>query len=235
MKKTNRKLFPFILLAVLLCAALIAASAALWPWFSSLSTEAGQEELRAFVSSMGVLGWAVMLGLQVLQIVVAVIPGEPVEILMGALYGAWGGFLTCELGVLIGSCGVFYAVRALGTPLVRAVFGEEKLRSFAFLQNTQKLEALTFLLFFIPGTPKDVLTYVAGLTPIRPLRFLGIALFARIPSILSSTWGGSSLAEGDWVKSLLIFAVVGSVSLIGIWAHKKLMERIHRKEGPTEA
>ena len=180
MKKTNRKLFPFILLAVLLCAALIAASAALWPWFSSLSTEAGQEELRAFVSSMGVLGWAVMLGLQVLQIVVAVIPGEPVEILMGALYGAWGGFLTCELGVLIGSCGVFYAVRALGTPLVRAVFGEEKLRSFAFLQNTQKLEALTFLLFFIPGTPKDVLTYVAGLTPIRPLRFLGIALFAEM-------------------------------------------------------
>lgn len=231
MKKitVTRKTLLLVTAALLLLAIMTAVTIWLWPWFSALSTPEGQQQLQSFVSGLGFGGWLFMLGLQVLQIVIAVIPGEPIEIIMGMLYGAWGGFLTCELGVLAGSLLVFWAVRLIGPPLVQAVFGEEKLKSYAFLQNTGRLELISFILFFIPGTPKDILTYVAGLTPISPLRFLGIASFARIPSILSSTYAGSTLAKGDWMAGLIIFVVVGAISLFGILIHKKLMARLHHK------
>ncbi|MCI8622501.1 MAG: TVP38/TMEM64 family protein [Provencibacterium sp.] len=225
----NRKIILLGAAALLLAAAMTAATVWLWPWFSTLSTPEGQQQLQDWIGGLGLKGWLIMLGLQILQIVVAVIPGEPIEVVMGVLYGAWGGFLTCELGVLAGSLLVFGAVRLLGAPLVRAVFGEDKLKSYAFLQNTQKLELITFILFFIPGTPKDVLTYVAGLTSIRPLRFLFLSSFARIPSILSSTYAGSTLAKGQFAAGFVIFAVVGAISLLGILIHKKLMARINRE------
>lgn len=226
----NKKDILLAIVVLLLAAAIAAATIWLWPWFANLSTPEGQQQLQELVSRLGLGGWLLMLGLQLLQIVVAVIPGEPIEILMGMLYGAWGGFLTCELGVLTGSLLVFFAVRLLGAPLVRRIFGEEKLQKYTFLQNTERLELLTFILFFIPGTPKDILTYVAGLTRISPLRFLGISAFARIPSILSSTYAGSTLAKGDWLAGLIIFAAVGAISLTGILIHKKLMMRIGRRQ-----
>lgn len=226
----NKKDILLAIVVLLLAAAIAAATIWLWPWFANLSTPEGQQQLQELVSRLGLGGWLLMLGLQLLQIVVAVIPGEPIEILMGMLYGAWGGFLTCELGVLTGSLLVFFAVRLLGAPLVRRIFGEEKLQKYTFLQNTERLELLTFILFFIPGTPKDILTYVAGLTRISPLRFLGISAFARIPSILSSTYAGSTLAKGDWLAGLIIFAAVGAISLTGILIHKKLMTRIGRRQ-----
>lgn len=228
-KTANRKKILLGIAFLLLLAVMTAATIWLWPHFAALSTPEGQQRLQSFVSGLGFGGWLIMLGLQILQIVVAVIPGEPIEIMMGMLYGAWGGFLTCELGVLAGSLLVFWAVRMIGSPLVQAIFGEEKLKSYAFLQNTNRLELITFILFFIPGTPKDILTYVAGLTAISPLRFLGIASFARIPSILSSTYAGSTLAKGEWLAGLIIFAAVGIISLLGILLHKKLMAKLHRK------
>lgn len=225
----NKKTILLGAAVLLLAAAMTAAAIWLWPWFSTLSTPEGQQRLQNWIGGLGLKGWLIMLGLQILQIVVAVIPGEPIEVVMGMLYGVWGGFLTCELGVLTGSLLVFWAVRLLGAPLVRAIFGEDKLKSYAFLQNTQKLELVTFILFFIPGTPKDVLTYVAGLTPIRPLRFLLLSSFARVPSILSSTYAGSTLAKGQFIVGLAIFAAVGAISLLGIFIHKKLMARINRE------
>lgn len=227
--KADKKDILLVIAVLLLACGLIALTIWLWPWFKNLSTPQGQQQLQELAGGLGFGGWLLMVGLQLLQIIVAVIPGEPVEVLMGMLYGAWGGFLTCEVGVLAGSLLVFYAVRLLGAPLVRRIFGEDKLQKYTFLQDTERLELLTFILFFIPGTPKDILTYVAGLTRISPLRFLGISAFARIPSILSSTYAGSTLAKGEWLRGLVIFAAVGAVSLIGIWAHKRLMAKIGKK------
>lgn len=204
------------------------------PMIRLLSQPDGQHQFQVWIDSLGLWGWFVLLGIQVLQIIVAFIPGEPVEIVSGMLYGAIGGFLTCELGILLGSVAIFYAVRAFGRPLITAFIPEEKLASYSFLHNTKKLERLTFLLFFLPGTPKDVLTYVAGLTPISPLKFLAIATFARIPSVFSSTLAGSTMVEGNWEMTVLIFLVTGAISLLGIWAHNRLMAKANREGKPTQ-
>ena len=157
-----------------------------------------------------------MLFIQILQVFVAFIPGEPVEILMGVMYGTVGGLLLSLLGCAIGSVMVFLTVRKFGQPLFELFFNKKHLDRFAFLRNSKKLELFTFILFFIPGTPKDVLTYFAPLTPIDTRVFILITIFARIPSIITSTYVGSSILEGNLLKTLLIFAATAVIGIAGI-------------------
>ena len=100
-------------------------------------------------------------------------------------------------------------------------FPEEKIHNLPILNNPERLEQITLLLFLIPGTPKDILTYAAGLTDIPAKRFLLIATFARIPSIVTSVWAGASLRAGNWIISILLFTAAALIGLGGIWIHKK--------------
>ena len=170
---------------------------------------------------------------QELQVVVAMIPGEPVEILAGLLYGPLWGTLSCMLGILIGSLIVYFLVRRLGMPIVSIFMDPDKFQNLWLLKDERRFERISFLLFFIPGTPKDLLTWAAGFVRINPLRFFLIATVARLPSILSSTLAGASLISGDFLTTVIIFAVTGCVSLIGVLLHKKLGEK-KTEENPKE-
>lgn len=225
----ERKLSPWQIAALVLVAAvLIGVTIAAFPFISSLTKPENLENFKQTLRSLGAGGFFIILGLQVLQVVVAVLPGEPIELLAGAMFGTWGGLFTCYLGLLIGTGGIFLAVKKFGYPLLTKFVSEEKLQSYRFLNNTARLETLIFLLFFIPGTPKDVLTYVAGITPIKLGRFLFLSLFARIPSVVSSTFVGSSFIEGDVLTSVLVFAGVGVIGIAGIFVHKKIMANLQK-------
>ena len=150
------------------------------------------------------------------------IPGEPIEILAGILYGPLWGTLTCMLGIFIGSIIVYLLVRKLGMPIVSIFIDPEKFQNLRILQDERRFERIAFLLFFIPGTPKDLLTWAAGLIHIRPLRFFILSTIARLPSILTSTLAGTTLLSGDFSTTVLIFVVTGCISMVGLWAHKKL-------------
>ncbi len=205
------------------------------PFILSLNDTAEREKLRASLQGQGVLGWLTLLGIQVMQIVVAIIPGEPIEVLAGVIYGTFGGLLTCLLGVVIGTTGIFFLTRWLGYSFVSTFIKKEKFQKMKFLQNTKRLELVTFILFFIPGTPKDVLTYFAGLTPIKPLRFILIATLARIPSVITSTYAGSILLEGDIWKFVIIYGATAVVAGIGILINRLIMKRLEKKEGEAAA
>lgn len=194
----------------------------LWPWRGAITDPVQRQEFQVWLSSLGIRGWFIFMALQIIQIVIAVIPGEPVELLAGILYGGWGGLASCLAGVWLGEAAVFYLVRRFGYPLVSSFFSEDKLKSLPIFKNPSRLEQLVFILFLIPGTPKDILTYAAGLTDINPTRFLVLSTFARIPSIITSVFVGANIRKGNWLVSVLLFAVAGLLGLFGIWIHKKL-------------
>ena len=228
--QTALKIFVLILAAA-------ALGAILWkalPWFLSLKDEGPRQEFQRWLDSFGIWGVFVILGIQILQIVVAVLPGEPIELLSGILYGTFGGFLLCMVGLGIGTTVVFFTVKRLGRPFVEKLFSAEKVSRLGFLQSEQKLEMLFFLLFFIAGTPKDILTYVAPLTRIHPRSFLLLSLLARIPSVISSTYAGASLSEGDWVRTLVVFAVTGALGICGILFNQKFMDKMNRRRQEKE-
>ncbi len=202
-------------------------------WF--LRFKGDPEAFTAFVESYGWAGRLVALGLQLLQVFISVIPGELVEIGLGYAYGALEGTLLCLGGVAIGSSLIFLLVKRWGVRLVELFIPREKIDQLRFINSEKKLKRLLFLLFFIPGTPKDLLTYFAGLTRIQLHEFLIITLIARIPSVISSTVGGNMIQEKDYLKAVLLFAVTGAVSVAGIALYNLIVKKRAEKEDKINA
>ena len=182
------------------------------------------DRLREFLNTYGWKGRFILLGLQCLQVVVAFIPGEIIELGAGYAYGAFQGLLICLVGVALSSSIIFLLVKKIGTPMVEMFISREKMKQLAFLNDEHKLKRLTFWLFFIPGTPKDVLTYFVGLTDMSLLQFLFITLIARIPSVVSSTVCGQMLGDKDYVTAAIVFAATGIISIIGYYLYNRFVE-----------
>ena len=174
------------------------------------------DKFKAFIDSCGVFGVLVMIAMMMIQLVIAFIPGEPFELMAGVMYGWFGGLLISLFAAFIGSSIIFLLVRKLGHKITDKFFSEEKMSKYKFLNTAHNRNKLLFIIFLIPGTPKDLLTYVAPLTPIKYKDYIFITTIARIPSIISSTLAGGSLIDGDVHITLIIYAVTFALTIIGV-------------------
>jgi uncharacterized membrane protein YdjX (TVP38/TMEM64 family) len=190
-------------------------------WLSSFS----REDFRDYVRSFGALAPAVMLGLQILQVFIALIPGELVESAAGFILGPWLGTLVCYLGIALASALILTLTRRYGVKLVEVFISREKINELRFLSTEQKRNALIFLLFFIPGTPKDLLTYFVGLTDIKLGTFLLLSMVARIPSVLTSTFGGHLLGEARYIGAVILYGITGLLSLLGMLGYNHYLKK----------
>ena len=181
------------------------------------------EKFRLWVDSHGLWGRLAFLGMMLLQIFVAIIPGEPLEIGAGYAFGAVEGTLLCLLGAGIGSCLVFLFVRRFGVKAVEVFIPQEKIASLKFLQNTRRVYLFMTVVFLLPGTPKDALCYCAGLTSIRFSHFLVISSICRLPSVITSVVGGNALGSGDWQAAIWIFLVTMAVSILGLLLYNRIL------------
>lgn len=229
-RKNNKKDFIKFIVFGIFILLIIGITIWLLPWIISLKDEEARATLQEFIYSKGFGGVFILLGIQILQVIVAFIPGEPIEVISGLLYGTWGGYFICTIGMLIGTVLIYYTVRLLGFSFVDKLTGGGKLNKFKFLKDTKKLEVITFILFFIPGTPKDLLTYFMPFTKIKPLSFFTIVTVARIPSIISSTFAGASIGDGKWIQSIVIFAIIGVVGILGIIFNERFVKSINTKK-----
>ncbi len=215
-RKIKIKIFK-ITLTLLVIALFIGITIYLFPVIKNLSTTQGQIEFKQKVESSGTWGLMALFGLQVAQIFLIIVPGEPIEILAGMCYGGiWGAvFIMISAGII--STIIFLLVRKFGRKFVYDFCDKEKVAKIEnnkLFQNPKKIEIIMLILFLIPGTPKDLLVYVAGLLPIKPLRFILISTFARFPSVITSTLAGENLAIGDWKMSIILY--VGILLLVAI-------------------
>ena len=183
------------------------------------------EQFRAWVDGHGAWGPLAYAAMVVLQVLVAIIPGEPLEIAGGYAFGAWEGLLLCLIGAAIGSAIIFFFVKLLGVKMVEAFISREKINSLKFIKSSRRLNLLMFILFFIPGTPKDLFTYFAGLTPMKLHTFLMISTIARIPSVITSTIGGHALGTQQYVFAAVVFAITIIISLIGILIYRRISKQ----------
>ena len=192
---------------------------------------ARQPELfRAWVEQRGLWGKIAYVGMVFLQVLVAVIPGEPLEICGGYAFGAFWGTVLCLLGAMLGSVAVFAFVRRFGQPLVEVFFSREKLDSLRFLHSSPKRNALFWLIFTVPGTPKDLLCYFAGLTDLPWRTWLLISSVGRIPSIVTSTIGGDALGVQNYQFALIAFGVTLAISGVGLLIYRAVCRRHKEKK-----
>jgi uncharacterized membrane protein YdjX (TVP38/TMEM64 family) len=182
-----------------------------------------REAIRAWIQARGAWGPLAFIGLQVVQVVVFVIPGEFAELAGGYTFGFWLGTLYAVLGIALGSLVNFYAGRLLGRPFVESLFKREKIEEIERLTGTGKGAAGFFLLFVIPGIPKDILCYAAGISGLGFPQFLGVSMAGRLPGILGSAYVGSAAYAGSWKAALVVLFAAAFLFALGVI----FRERIH--------
>ena len=183
------------------------------------------ERFRAWVDASGIWGRVLFVGMVVLQVVVAFIPGEPVELAAGYAFGFWEGSALTMAGFLLGSWLVFALVRKFGVKLVEVFFHKNKIAELRFLQNPRKAKIIAFLLMLIPGTPKDFLSYFAGLTPLTLSQWLRIVALARIPSLVTSSLTGAAAGKENYILSGVMLAVTLIISIAGILYYRHICKQ----------
>lgn len=203
----------------------------IWPYIGMLFEPDGLEKALNEVRGDGFVGVLMLLGLQFLQIVVAFIPGEAVQVAAGALYGPWLGALVVLVGCVFSSAFVFVLVSKLGAPFVHAMVPAKYIDKLSAFEQSSKFDTIVFILFLIPGMPKDVFTYIVPLTKMPLGKFLVITNVGRIPGIILSTYAASGLVNGQIMESIIIFAVAAVVAVLAIVFSEKIMNRLGDKLG----
>lgn len=170
--------------------------------------------VRAFVSDHAFVSRLVMLGINIVQVLLAFLPGEPVELASGYAFGFWEGTALCLVASGLATSMIYWATRRWGWKLVGLFFDRSLFDRFSWLKSAKRLELIMFIVFLIPGTPKDFLTYFAGLTNMRFPPVVLIATFGRIPSIVTSTIAASAVGSGNW--PLVACTLVASAFLLAV-------------------
>lgn len=206
----------------------------IWPYIHEAFESGGLSRVIDDVRNAGPLGFLILLAMQFMQIVVAFIPGEVVQMAAGMMYGPWLGAAVVLLGCIISSAFVFAVVHRLGAPFVRDMVPTKYLDKFNAFEESGKLSIVVFILFLIPAMPKDTFTYLVPLTNMRMRDFLVLSNVGRIPGIVISTYAANGLVDGNITQSIIIFAVVAVIAIVAIVFRDKIMNLFHHDKGEND-
>lgn len=187
--------------------------------------------LVVWINEAGIWGRILFMLLNTLQVLLAVIPGGPFEVTAGALFGPLIGTIMCDVAMSVGGVITFLFVKKFGIKFIELFTTREKIESVKFLHSNNKSITLLFLFFLLPGTPKDLICYVAGLTDVKLSTWVFINLVGRFPAILLSALGGSALGEQRYGIFIAVFAIIIILYIVGSYLYKRLN---HNHENGTK-
>ncbi len=200
-------------------------------WLTRFLLRGGSvESFKELIKSYGSLGWLVAFGIQVLQVIVSPIPGEVVELGMGICFGWFWGAVLCLVGSALGSVIIMLIVKKVGIKMVQLFVSVDKINELRFINSERKLNSLVFILYVLPGTPKDPLIFFFGLTRIGIIEFTVISTLARIPSVITSTVGGKLFIDGHLIGAVVVIAVTAVISLAGMILYQRILRRIRNRK-----
>lgn len=183
------------------------------------------EKFRAWLDAKGAAAPLLFIAVRTLQTVVKIIPAEPLEIGAGYAFGTWVGCFYCMVGTFLGSLIIIGLTRKFGIKLVNLFVPQSKIESFGFLKQAEKVSALLFVIYLIPATPKDVITYLVGVLPVGIPSFMVLTTIARFPAIISSTICGSALGDRNWWLVIGVYAATVVLGALGMFVYKRWMAK----------
>lgn len=187
-----------------------------------------KKSLSRFLVSFGPYSAAAFTLLQALQVVIAPIPGELTGVVGGYLYGTAFGFLLSTLGLTLGSWAAFELARILGRPFVERLVKKEIIEKFNFVTTNTGITTC-FLLFLLPGFPKDSLCYVLGLSRMELSTFLIISTLGRMPGTYLLTLQGASLRSHEYSMAVIVAVIFVVVIFFGYVYRHSLFNWIVRR------
>ncbi len=181
------------------------------------------DKLGKFLESLGPYSPAVFVLLQVLQVIAAPVPGELTGVAGGYVYGETFGFILSTVGLALGTWIAFELASILGRPFVERFVSQDVLHKFDFL-TTNTGATICFLLFLIPGFPKDYLCYLLGLSRMKLGTFLLVSIIGRIPGTYLLTVQGAKFRDQQYYE-VVIFAVVSAAILLAAYLYRNKIYR----------
>jgi uncharacterized membrane protein YdjX (TVP38/TMEM64 family) len=186
------------------------------------------DNLRDLIARAGVFAPIVFFVLQVVQIVVAPIPGNVTTAVGGVLFGWWALPLTV-VGSLAGFAIVVLISRKFGRPLIEKIFGKDQVKKFDFLIDS-KAEFILFIIFLLPALPDDLVGYLAGLTGVRFRTLMILSLVGRLPTQAATILFGDQLAAGDYSSLVIMIIIIAALALVIFIFRKWFMELLKAKD-----
>ena len=167
-------------------------------------------DVVAFLEKYETQSIFVYIGLQIVQIVISIIPGQVFQMAAGYIYGFWPALLFAMTGALLGTTLSFMLAKALGRDFLHIFFGEEKMSYYIERLNSKKMYAIVFFLYLIPGIPKDMVSYAAGVSEIKFKPFIIISALGRLPGMIGCLLMGDMMMEENYTGAVIIgvFAVI---------------------------
>ena len=193
-----------------------------------LKTEQGRDEFINILQGTGIFGSIILIFIQALQVVVAFIPGEFVELVSGAMFGPIVGLIICLIGLNLGTLIIYGLVKLFGRPFVKENTKDKEFK-FEFLNDPNRSLIIMFFIFLMPGIPKDILIYPVPLTNVKMWKFMIVSSIARIPSVISSTFIGASIIEGDYITSIIVSVIFFILGVLGLVFNKQIYKFFESK------
>ncbi len=218
-----RKFLPIVLPIVIL----LGCSGVLYATFGRelLTMVKEPQVFKAWLDSYGAWGEVIFVILRITQVAFKYLPSEPFEVASGYAFGIWGGLLWCTVGTQIGSVIVLLLTRKFGMRFVSRFIDPERLNGFSFLKQKTRRRTLLFIIYLIPGAPKDILTYFVGLTDIRLSEYLIISTVARIPSIITSTICGAYFGQKNYLAAILVYGITLLMTGAGVLLYRYIQKK----------
>lgn len=231
-KKIPKRKVQIITIAAFLIFLAVATLAAV-PFIKVLKTDEGLYHLKDALSQYNIiLRIIIFVFIQALQVVIAVIP--PVQVVGGLMFGwFWGGLLSFA-GTALGTILIFMIVHKFGRPIVEAFLDEKHFKKYDFLQNEKKLTIVLMILYFIPGVPKDVISYIVPLTQIDRKDFFCYVMPCRLPAIMLSTVLGGSVGNGQFKNAVVIICITVVIGIIGLIFKDKIVNKIKNRKNKSK-
>ena len=180
------------------------------------------ERFKAWLDSFGIASYLVFVFMMIIQVIVALIPGGPFQVAGGYAFGPVLGTVLCLIGNGIGSMIVFGLVRKFGPRIGSAFISEESLKRVRFIEKSPRWKRLLIGLFLIPGSPKDILSYMAGMTTVSPWTWLVVSTLGRVPAIIASAISGDAVGDGRYVKAAVSMGILIFISVTGMIVYRRV-------------
>ena len=228
---SDKKKVIAILKLILLIMIIVGIPAFLYLRFGSdIFSKDTTERVIDYLKQNRHISFLLIIVLQIIQVVVCFLPGQPIQFAASYMFGVGRGLLLSIIGAVIGTVISFYISKALGSDAMHLIFGEEKVKEYQRKLNSGRGLLLAFLIYLIPGIPKDLVSYAAGISEMRFRPFLLAATVGRSPAMLGSLLFGHFYGKQNYRALVILSVIVALVLLVCFIKRKDLIEFLDRLE-----
>lgn len=182
------------------------------------------DQMRALIAQYkGIEAAFIYVAAQIIQIIISVIPGQALQIAAGFMFGFPIALGLSVIGAIVGTVITYYLGKVLGRDAMHLIFGEEQISRYVAQMNSRKAAAIVFLIYLIPGIPKDVVSYAAGVSSMKLRPFLLLSLVGRLPGMIASLLIGKQIFDGDYHVAIIIAVIATVLFILGLVFRKRLM------------